>query len=98
MMDNQEQTFRREYGAADGISVLYQNTDSFPKPEGCIYMVRIYLVKQMGAYIHGWGAEIVTKLYVVSDFPCSAIRSGETQTLGGIPGFSRVTQPGRVRT
>ena len=40
MMDNQEQTFRREYGAADGISVLYQNTDSFPKPEGCIYMVQ----------------------------------------------------------
>ncbi len=35
---------------------------------------------------------------LVSDFTRSAIRSGETQTLGGIPGFSRVTQPGRVRT
>ena len=37
---------------------------------------------------------IVTKLYVVSYFARSAIRSGETQIFGGIPGFDRVTSLG----
>ena len=41
---------------------------------------------------------IVTKLYVVSYFARSAIRSGETQIFGGIPGFDRVTSLGWVRT
>ena len=35
-----------------------------------------------------------TKLYAVSYFTSSAIRSGETQIFGGIPGFDRVTSLG----
>ena len=36
----------------------------------------------------------VTFLYIVSYFVRSAIRSGETQIFGGIPGFDRVTSLG----
>jgi hypothetical protein len=35
-----------------------------------------------------------TKLYTLSYFVRSAIRSGETQIFGGIPGFDRVTSLG----